>query len=111
MTEPPGGRLVNGAQLAGALRSCAYAIEVVATSPQAKTRHVTRTLTVGVVGFVFEVRSKGKSKLIVHLSKIAHKAQSRRNHRRQTCFSPIGNKTEKCCTCESRPESRKPVPA
>jgi hypothetical protein len=44
MTEPPGGRLVNGVQLP--FLPCAYAMELIAASAQTKTRHMVKELIV-----------------------------------------------------------------
>src|SRR5580692_708318 len=69
MTEPPGGRLANGAQLAevGAFPSCACATELNVTNPKAKTRHMTRAPIVLLMKFTFEIRNKGRFSLIAHL--------------------------------------------
>jgi len=48
MTEPPGGRLASAVQLAepDPLLSCAFAMAVTATSPQAKRKQTTKALIV-----------------------------------------------------------------
>jgi hypothetical protein len=70
MTEPPGGRLVSGAQLAEAraFPSCACATELNVISPLAKTKNMTRALMVLLVEFVFEAPNESRFKLIAHLS-------------------------------------------
>lgn len=66
ITEPPGGRLVSGVQLA-APSSCACATELSVTNPKPKTMHITRAPIVLLMKFTFEIRNKGRFNLIAQL--------------------------------------------